>query len=581
MIAATPNQQQSTLTRAPSRYRRKSRSTTISNGSASQPAHQANPPTDVLPPPMPSVPRSALDAMANPVTTFPGLSQFPPPSLSAAQIEPISLGYRKVYNKDSPLTIETNINPGIMNNNNNISDEFNDNSVSPSGIQSNLVDNSSSLSPRSRTKKTPVSTVFNPLNPFLQELKKSVSNTSNTTAASNTSLTDAPNEFDESAPVHTPTPSPPYVPDPISNKATDPAAETATADADQSNPTTEASLASQPCQQELSQQNKSSTTSPVPETASVQSPESQPVVDLYVKGPNDVTIKFMYIDNAGNTTPFAEHLLPNQSFADVIKTIVARHQNVLPSTDPNDFMLWEVCPSLGLRRALRSTEYLGLVHQTWPAVTSNYLQLDSYEERLNIASVAFLAPRRDIIQSAGPGGPTFYARCYYQVGKSWKKVHIMLNNGTLTISRKPPNERLSSKDVRTVSSISQFDIYEVAGSHGSHPGRYTMAIRSQLQADVFVDKKDCVHVFATDNSNDYTLFRNIVFTLRSQACDKEGREYRDFSKYSTKDQQQLHGHMNRDGGRMEYRRGSDDREYRYDAKQPKYGLARSGTTAGY
>lgn len=191
-------------------------------------------------------------------------------------------------------------------------------------------------------------------------------------------------------------------------------------------------------------------------------------------------------------------------------------------------MLWEICPSLGLRRAVRSNEFLRFVHGSWPSVTSNYLQLDSSNSRLDVASVAFLVPRRDIIQSAGPSGPTFYARCHYQVGpKSWKRVHLVLSNGSLTISRKSPAEQLKNKDKRTVSQISQFDLYEVVGTTNAHPGRYLMAIRSQLRGDIFVDKKDCVYVFATDDSNDYNVFRNIVFTLRSQMCEKEVRDHKD------------------------------------------------------
>lgn len=235
-------------------------------------------------------------------------------------------------------------------------------------------------------------------------------------------------------------------------------------------------------------------------------------------------IKFQY---PSSNSSFTVSLTLDQSFADVVKTVVTSSNSILPTTDPDDYILWEVCPSLSLRRALRSTEYLSFVYKTWPAATSNYFEIDSYETRFDVFSIASLTPRRDIVQSAGPSGPTFYTRCYYRVGKTWKRTHVLLHNGTLTISRKSPGEMLTNKDKRTISQISQFDIYEVTENFGPHPGRYIMAIRSQLHADVVVDKKDCLHMFATDDPNDYSTFQNIVFTLRSRACEKMVRDYKD------------------------------------------------------
>lgn len=239
---------------------------------------------------------------------------------------------------------------------------------------------------------------------------------------------------------------------------------------------------------------------------------------------NCKVIKFQY---PSSNSFFTASLTLDQSFADVVKTVVNSPNSNLPTSDPDDYILWEVCPSLGLRRALRSTEYLSFVYKTWPTATSNYFQIDSYETRFDIFSIASLTPRRDIVQSSGPSGPTFYTRCYYRVGKTWKRTHVLLHNGTLTISRKSPGEMLTNKDKRTISQISQFDIYEVTENFGPHPGRYIMAIRSQLHADVVVDKKDCLHMFATDDPNDYSTFQNIVFTLRSRACEKMVRDYKD------------------------------------------------------
>lgn len=550
MIAASPKQQQSDLSRAPSRYRRKGRSSTFSSGSGQQqPAPFSAPPVpDLLTSsssashdqqniaPNSTPPPSSLIPPPNPPIT--SSLPLPPPSTPAAlQIKPISLGYRKVYNKDSallpfeppsPVTQTTpNTNPFLQND--------------PSDNETDSVPQSVS----SKTPKSPLSATFNPFNPFIQEPDSFVSKINDTAVPNNivetANVSPIDNQISSNMPNSTATQL-------VSNTAIGLPAADATVDASPSKSKSHTPLALHPHHHQssldkLQQKIKKSTRQLESNSRILSSKVAKPSKGLTLDEihaqhsaqksnqlNNLVQIKFYYPQNAtdsNGTSSFIESLSLNQSFSDLLKTIVIRHKHVLDSTDPDDYILWEVCPSLGLRRALRSTEYLSLVHESWPNVTSNYFQLDSYDARLNVSSVAFLAPRRDIVQSAGPSGPTFYAKCYYQVGKSWKKVHLVLNNGALTISRKSPGEQLSSKDKRTVSQLSQFDIYEVAGNIGTHPGRYIMAIRSQLRADIFVDKKDCVHVFATDDSNDFNLFRNIVFTLRSQACDKEVRDYKE------------------------------------------------------
>lgn len=248
---------------------------------------------------------------------------------------------------------------------------------------------------------------------------------------------------------------------------------------------------------------------------------------------SNVLLKFVYpegITDQNGSTSFVASLSLDQTCRNLIKTVLIRQKQVLNSNldsqynsdiDPNDYVLCEVCPSLGLRRVIRPLESIRHVYESWSSVNSNYFQID-----LATAVNNNLVSRPELISSSGPSGPSFHARCQYLVSapKSWKKVQVVFGNGTLTISRKSPGEILGhSKDKKTIAhikQISQFDVYEVMDKNvlASSPGRYLMAIRSQQCADIFADMKDCMHIIAMEDSRDYNSLRSIVYTIRDEAC---------------------------------------------------------------
>lgn len=534
-----------------------------------------------------------------------GASAAPPIPLITSQpplptVEPISLGYRKVYSKESAAIgpIGAPIHPIHSNNNNNnnpfedqpknvnnastsssntssyISDDNEKNatnisssnpflrkdslsssySTSDSSRSSSNSQNTSSPPLSPRVKQAP-STVFNPLNPFLASLHSSNNHDTNL------SLSNPPPTLDTTT-VHGVSNTPTAEPLLISSRQMSQLKSTSASTPNMEN-TLQHSTDKKSSYQPTNIKNDSeSTLLPSSEhnkldklknsinegkkclesnTSNISHNISKPTHGLSLddiharhaaklsrQSSDRVKIKFVYPDSKSQTKSFIEAISLDQPISSIIKFLVSKHNStILSSDDPDDFMLWEVCPTLGLRRALRNTEYIRFVFESWPSVSSNFLQIDSSESRLDISSVAFLSPRRDILQS-GPSGPNYYAKLHYQVGpKSWKKCYVRIQNHQMIISRKNPSENISSRDKRVIQNLSEFDIYEIAADFvAKSPGKFIMAIRSQLTADMFVDKKDSLYVFSTDNAADYSSFRNIIFTLRSHASDKIVREHK-------------------------------------------------------
>lgn len=229
-----------------------------------------------------------------------------------------------------------------------------------------------------------------------------------------------------------------------------------------------------------------------------------------------------------------EQLSVNQPALVVLKWLVSQEPKGantdnrfrLDSSDPDDYMFWEVCASLGLRRPIRPTEYLKNVVDSWPKQSTNYyLEIGSSDARLDIASCASLCPRRDIL-SSGPTGPTFHAEMYHQVSPpsglrsaTWKKVMVDVNDFELKL--------YCSKYKRAVG-IPDSDLYEVSAHMSkSSPGKYILGLRSQKSPDMFENpRQDCMQILATNSGTTYNNLRNVVFSLRNQTVDKQSRDLR-------------------------------------------------------
>lgn len=215
------------------------------------------------------------------------------------------------------------------------------------------------------------------------------------------------------------------------------------------------------------------------------------------------------------------------------------------SLDSDDYMVWEICASLKLRRALRSKELVGHVLTTWPTDDCDwYLELDDAERRLDVNSVASLCPRRDIVSAAAAGaaGSNDNALKYKCIAlqrgsrlQRWRKVGIAVNNHDLTLTELSSNNTSTAASPRRYLDLRELDLYEPLAvsnsSAASTNSPYLIGLRVQRNPESFVDpKRDCVHIlsFPPEHFNAaedpavkaYNTIRNIAFSVRSAEVDQ-------------------------------------------------------------
>lgn len=211
----------------------------------------------------------------------------------------------------------------------------------------------------------------------------------------------------------------------------------------------------------------------------------------------------------------------------------------LASTDPEDWLLWEVGARHGIRRALRPAEYLRHVVQTWPSSSPKtssgkqrpdyFLELGSSDMRLDTGSCASLCPRRDLI-NAGPTGPSFtapQAEMFHRVlthdGEvAWTRVNVSVAQNELVVA----HARGKYKPKRVA--LPTADLYEAAAQLAQGcPGRYVLVVRSQVPAGAGgAEKGQGLVVLGTKSGTVFEGLRNVVFSVRQKRVDLESREMR-------------------------------------------------------
>lgn len=210
----------------------------------------------------------------------------------------------------------------------------------------------------------------------------------------------------------------------------------------------------------------------------------------------------------------------NTRISDLLEDLVSEHRYELPGA-ADDFILWEVVEMFGVKRPLRSYEYIKFIRASWESMSNNYLQVGPSSKKLEVDSIAFLAPRRDLYN----GKAFFKGTITYQKANfhDWHKGHVDVTNNHLVLRK-----REHGSDIRSLN-LSEFELYEYRksklASFRTLPGKYTLILRSQQSPDFFLNKADSVLFLSTNSHDDYDSLRNIVYSLRSQALDKVVRAY--------------------------------------------------------
>ena len=250
------------------------------------------------------------------------------------------------------------------------------------------------------------------------------------------------------------------------------------------------------------------------ESDSITSIDSTSITSIKQNIINSIPISFKL-----PTQTIIREVSENSTIVEILKSLISDHRYEL-AEGYDEYMLWEVCPRLRIRRPIRSHEYIKHVRASWESAnqSQNFIEVGSSNKRLDVSSIAFLNPRRDLLNKEH--GPSFNGKMYYWKNQSdWKKCKIDIHNGNLTISK-----RDGSKDSRVLT-INEFDLYENFTKLHGQPASHAIIIRSQQSPDFFMDKSDSVHFFAMDDGQDYELLRNILYSLRSQTVDRVSRNY--------------------------------------------------------
>lgn len=219
----------------------------------------------------------------------------------------------------------------------------------------------------------------------------------------------------------------------------------------------------------------------------------------------------------------------NQRVGDFLINLCAEHRYEL-GNDADECMIWEVIQlsttsETKIRRPLRPFEYLKYVYNSWDLDSGALysLQVTSAVFKLDTKSVAFLNRRRDLLREGA--AVSLNRKVQVLINGSWHKVSLSaLSNGQLSITR-----AIHHSDDRSLS-IEEFELYE--GVNLGAPAKYTICLRSQQNPRYFMNKADMMCMIATDSESDYELLRNILYTLRTQACDKLARQYANYLEHN-------------------------------------------------
>jgi hypothetical protein len=182
--------------------------------------------------------------------------------------------------------------------------------------------------------------------------------------------------------------------------------------------------------------------------------------------------------------------------------------------NPDTCVVIEPCLHLGLERRLRQYERVWDVVSAWDHDSSNTLSI------LPDSS----GPDRELSLSGVPktlDEPEGFALRLYLLQRpgKWSQRFITLKESGQIFASKKENWKPSDKDVARLCHLTDFDLYtptETAMRKQLRPPkRYCYAVRSQEKARLFVDSKNYVQYFCTDDPNVARQFRSSVQGWRS------------------------------------------------------------------
>lgn len=173
----------------------------------------------------------------------------------------------------------------------------------------------------------------------------------------------------------------------------------------------------------------------------------------------------------------------------------------------------EMYNQLGLKRRIRPYERIRDILNSWDHSSMNCLVV-----KQNSAKGSEDLDAESVLKS-GTRPKGFVLQLYHsQEPKKWNKRYVTLLEGGQMYSSRKPDPYLMDKDTTTLCHLSDFDVYTPTESQVKQlrpPRRYCYAIKSQQKATVFVNSKNFVHFFCTEDPELADNFHSLVRGWRS------------------------------------------------------------------
>lgn len=203
--------------------------------------------------------------------------------------------------------------------------------------------------------------------------------------------------------------------------------------------------------------------------------------------------------------------------ANLMDKLLAQHRHEMGGS--NDVIIWEVVNQV--RRPVRLIEKIKAVMDTWRLDSGSHYCFETSmgDLRHDVHSLASLIPRRDMLKNP-PEVRNLFVQ--YSIPRSrstspgeWSLSLLNVQNGSISITQRSHTSS-QLKFSRTLQ-ISTIDIYELARNVG--PAKHTFALRSCLPRSYFIDASDSIVFISLESDSDYSVLRNLVYTLRSTAIE--------------------------------------------------------------
>lgn len=177
----------------------------------------------------------------------------------------------------------------------------------------------------------------------------------------------------------------------------------------------------------------------------------------------------------------------------LLRLLITYYRSEIPASPA----LWEAVPEL--ERPLHHGERIGLITERWPRSSIGCcLSVKSEEQYNSMQRIVFFALRNPPALAEFSRRPMFYGIPKpRRLSPEWKHGSVAIGRGMLSM--------VQQSTAGSATYTMQFDVKtcDIYYALQSGPGKYTLAVRSQLPSSHFADPADAALWLSTDKLEDF------------------------------------------------------------------------------